>query len=252
MKHNSSKDLVSIITPSYNSSSTIKRCIISVINQTYSNWELLITDDCSLDETIDIIKQFHDERIKVYCLSENSGAAIARNNSLAHCNGDFIAFLDSDDEWHPEKLFQQLNFMKKKNADFSYTSYFRISIDGLTTKKVKIKPKTSFNQLLKNTQIYTSTVILSRRAFKKLEMPIIRRRQDFAFWLTLLKEVPYAFGLNTPYTSYYETPNSLSSNYRKSIYNTYLVYRQQFQYSRIKSYFFLVNYIFNAIKKRLF
>ena len=93
--------------------------------------------------------------------------------------------------------------------------------------------------------------MVRRKAFSKFEMPNIRRRQDFAFWLLLLQQTPFAYGLNKASTNYYETPNSLSSNYRKSIYNTYQVYRKQLKYSRVKSFNFLVNYMFNAIKKRL-
>lgn len=244
--------LVSIITPSFNSSKTIERCINSVINQSYQNWELLITDDCSTDNTLEIIKQFRDVRIKVWSLKTNSGAAVARNNSISNAKGSYIAFLDSDDEWSPRKISDQINFMTTNQLNFTFTSYNRVSLDSEKKKKIKIRPKTSFNQLLKNTQIYTSTVIVRREAFLKFEMPNIRRRQDFAFWLLLLKQTDYAYGLNSANTTYYETPNSLSSNYRKSIYNTYLVYRNQLQYTRLKSLYLLANYMYNAIKKRLF
>lgn len=244
--------LVSIITPTYNSSLTIKRCIDSVINQTYLNWEMIITDDDSTDDTTNQIKSYRDRRIKLYKLKKNLGAGYARKKSIENSRGQFIAFIDSDDEWCSSKLSEQLSFMLKHKIDFSYTSYTRISVNLKVKKKVNVKGKTDFKSLLKNTQIYTSTVLIKRDAFTDVEMPKIRRRQDFAFWLKLLRQTRFAYGINKPYTNYYETPGSLSSNYSKAIRNTYMVYKYQLNYSRFKSLYLLMFYIFNAIKKRLF
>ncbi len=222
-----------------------------MLNQSYQKWELLITDDSSSDNTLELIERIKDTRIKTWKLKENLGAAIARNYSMSKAKGEYIAFLDSDDEWESRKLSDQLDFMINKRIDFSFTAYNRLKQDLEKKKKIQIEPKTNFKQLLKNTQIYTSTVVVRRKAFSKFDMPNIRRRQDFAFWLLLLKQTPYAFGLNKAYTNYYETPNSLSSNYIKSITSTYMVYKKQLRYSNVKSLYLLFNYIFNAIKKRI-
>ena len=119
------KELVSIITPTYNSSIFIEETIRSVLNQTYTNWEMLITDDCSSDNTLQIIEAYQakDERIKVFRLETNSGAGVARNISIRKASGKFIAFCDSDDKWLPQKLEKQINFLHKNNQSFTYSSY---------------------------------------------------------------------------------------------------------------------------------
>lgn len=118
--------LVSIITPSYNSSRFISQTIESILSQTYTNWELLITDDCSTDKTREIVKSYQrkDPRIKFFQLKENSGPGVARNHSIEMAKGRFIAFCDSDDRWYPEKLEKQLAFMAKKRCMLSYTSLY--------------------------------------------------------------------------------------------------------------------------------
>ncbi len=123
-------DLVSIITPTYNCGRFIAETINSVLAQTYSNWEMIIVDDCSTDDTKTVVERFDDPRIRYICLESNSGAAIARNTALKSAKGKWIAFLDSDDIWLPEKLEHQIKFMKDNNIAFSYHEYSEISEDG--------------------------------------------------------------------------------------------------------------------------
>ena len=122
-------DLISIIMPSYNASKYITATIKSVQNQTYDNWELIVVDDCSTDNTVELIRKLGDTRINVFVNERNEGAAISRNRALREAKGRWIAFLDSDDLWVPEKLEQQLKFMKEKGYAFTYTDY-RIQMNG--------------------------------------------------------------------------------------------------------------------------
>ena len=234
--------------PTFNSEKFVSRSIQSVLNQTYDQWELLITDDKSTDNTIQIIESFSDSRIKLFQLNQNSGAAVARNESIRNISGDFIAFIDSDDEWMPTKLYDQILFMKNKNVRFSFTSYFRIETDTSFIIN-KVGGGTNYKQLLGNTKIYTSTVMI--RVFKGLPlMPNYRRRQDFAYWLDLLKIIDYAYPLNVPLTKYYVTSNSLSSNYIKSVKSTWSIYRNHEDLNFSVSVIHLLSYIFFAFKKR--
>lgn len=126
-------DLASIIMPSYNTAPYIKETIQSVLDQTYTNWELIIVDDCSTDNTEEVLATINDSRIRYFKNEKNSGAAVSRNKALREAKGQWIAFLDSDDLWMPEKLEKQINFMKKNRYSFSYTNYEEIDVDGNKT-----------------------------------------------------------------------------------------------------------------------
>ena len=134
-------ELVSIVMPSYNTAEFIGASIESVLNQTYKKWELIIVDDCSTDNTDEIVFKYKDERIKYIKNSENSGAAVSRNRALRMAKGRWIAFLDSDDLWLPDKLYRQIEFMLKNQYYFSYTKYEEIGMDGSKTKIIINGPK---------------------------------------------------------------------------------------------------------------
>ena len=134
-------DLVSIIMPSYNTEQYIAETIQSVINQTYQNWELIIVDDCSTDNTDTVVGKIKDSRIRYLKNEKNSGAAVSRNKALREANGRWVAFLDSDDLWKPEKLEKQISFMMKKKCYFSYTNYEEIDADGNKTNVTITGPK---------------------------------------------------------------------------------------------------------------
>ena len=203
-------DLVSIVMPTYNSSEFVVESIFSIQAQTYTNWELLITDDCSSDKTVKLIQNLAsmDSRIKVFQLTENGGAGVARNHSLEKAAGRYIAFLDSDDLWAPEKLEKQLMFMAQLNADFSFTAYNHIDIAGDFLKKIEVPASVDHRSLLIGNVIATSTVIIRREAFQDLNMPNFPRAQDFALWLKLLREVAKAYGLKESLSDYRVTPNT--------------------------------------------
>ena len=156
------EELISIIVPVYNSEKFIKDTIKTVEEQTYENWELLLVNDCSTDNSKKIIEEYEkkDKRIKLIDLEQNSGAAIARNTGIDRANGKYIAFLDSDDLWEKEKLEKQIKFIKKNNCVFSFTGYEFANEDGIGNGRVVTVPfKINYKQALKNTTIWTSTVI---------------------------------------------------------------------------------------------
>jgi len=245
-------NLVSIITPSYNSACFISETIESVMNQTYINWEMIIVDDCSTDNSVGIIEEYvkKDARIKLFKLGENSGAAIARNKALENASGRFIAFLDSDDLWMPDKLEKQIKFMLKNEYVFTFTSYQSFSKKhGI--KVIRVPRKINYQQYLKNTIIGCLTVILDKKKLGNIEMLDIKTRQDMVLWLSILKKGYDAYGLDKVLSQYRVVSNSISSNKIKMSKNVWNVYRKIEQLSFVKSSWCFVNYIYNAIKKRI-
>lgn len=222
-------DLVSIVMPTYNSSEFVVESILSIQAQTYANWELLITDDCSSDKTVNLIQNLAsmDSRIKVFQLAENGGAGVARNYCIEKAAGRYIAFLDSDDLWAPDKLEKQLMFMAQLNRDFSFTAYNHIDIAGDFLKKIDVPASVDHKSLLTGNVIATATVMIRREAFQDLNMPDFPRAQDFALWLKLLREVTNAYGLQEPLSDYRVTPNT--GNRRKFFALKYLynIFTQQ-------------------------
>ena len=207
--------LVSIITPVYNAERFLSDTIKSVQNQTYKNWEILLIDDCSKDNSAQIIKEFqkYDNRIKYIKLKNNSGASVSRNEGIRNAKGRFIAFVDSDDIWKPEKLEIQIKYMLKENLGFTFTSYRYMKENGeLTNKIAKAPSKINYNGLLKNTIIGCSTVVIDRDIVGDFEMPLVRRGQDTATWLQILRREKYAYGIQMDLVNYRLVGNSLSSN----------------------------------------
>jgi len=247
------KSLVSVITPVFNSSRFIRDCIASVRKQTYENWELLLVDDCSTDDSIQIIKEeaAGDKRIIFMQLDKNSGAAVARNNALSMARGEYIAFLDSDDIWLPEKLETQLDFMMSNNISFSFTEYGLIDEKGNELDKlVRVPAEVDYNFLLKNTTIGCLTVMLDKKVFGNIQMPDLRRRQDYALWLALLRTGCKAYGLQKKLALYRVVKGSLSNNKLKSVKYTWEVYKFE-KLGFLKACWCFLNYSVNAVKKRM-
>jgi len=207
--------MVSIITPNYNSEQFIKQTIDSVLGQTYTDWEMIIIDDVSSDESTQIIEEYiqKDKRIKLIRLKNNSGPAQARNRAIEEAKGRYIAFLDSDDYWHKDKLTKQLKFMQDHKCELSFTAYESIEeLTGETIKKITVPLRVDYETLLKQNIMGCLTVIYDTQRLGKVMMPDIIKRQDYALWLNLLKQVPYAYGLDEP-LAYYRVRNfSVSSN----------------------------------------
>ncbi len=219
--------LVSIITPSYNSSKYIAETIESVLNQTYTNWEMIITDDCSTDNTCEIVEIYikNDSRIKLLHLNENSGAGIARNNSIKVAKGKYIAFLDSDDLWLPYKLERQLDFMNKKDIGVSYTSSLTCRENGEIFAFNPAYKSVTYKQICNCDKAGTTELIYDVSKYGKIFMPSIKRRQDWAFKILLLKKSQVAYGMFETLSIYRIRTDSLSRKKIKLIRYNILVYR---------------------------
>ena len=251
------EDLVSIITPVYNCEDLIGQTIECVINQTYKNWEMILVDDCSSDNSAELIKEISkkDNRIKYFKLDTNSGAAVARNKALELSKGRFIAYLDSDDLWKKDKLEKQVKFMLENKVGFSCTDYEKIKEDGTTLKKVVIIPKrVNYNLYLRNTIIQTVGVMVDTQITGKevLVMPNIRRRQDAATWCQLLKAGFDCYEVPENLSYYRVVNNSLSSNKLKAVKGTWFLYRNIEKLPLWKSCLCFIGYAFNAVKKRIY
>ncbi|WP_195939935.1 glycosyltransferase family 2 protein [Romboutsia sp. 1001713B170131_170501_G6] len=246
--------LVSIITPVYNAERFLGDTIKSIQNQTYKNWELVLVDDCSKDGSADMIKEFQakDDRIRYIKLEKNSGASVSRNTGIKNAKGRFIAFVDSDDIWQPEKLKIQIEYMLENKLGFTFTSYRYMKEDGRLTKKVAKAPKKiNYRGLLKNTIIGCSTVVIDKEIVGEFSMPLVRRGQDTATWLQILKTQDYAYGIEKDLVNYRLVGDSLSSNKIKALKRTWNTYRNVEKLSVLKSSYVFCFYVINAIRKRL-
>ena len=218
---------VSIIMPAYNVGRFISDSIISVLQQTFTQWELIIVDDCSTDDTIKIIEYFHsDPRIILVKNQKNLGGAGSRNEGIKLAKGRYIAFLDSDDLWESNKLELQLNFMEQNNHGFTFTGYSTMSEEGQKKGQIEIPAKVNFSKLLKHNYIGCLTAIYDTSVFGKIYMPLVRKRQDFALWLELLKSFDYAYGLNVNLGSYRVRSGSLSKSKSDAFKFYWIVLRQ--------------------------
>ena len=230
----------------------IEQTILSVLGQSYKNWELLLIDDCSIDHSADIIKNYvgRDSRIKYHRHKKNSGAAVARNTAIILAQGEYLAFLDSDDLWMPNKLESQLAYMKEKNCSFSFTRINIIDSDNNVVKAiVPIPHRADYNYLLKHTVIATSTVLLDRSDLPPFKMPLRRGGQDYATWLQLLRNVDYAYGLDSCLASYRISSNSLSSNKFSSIRQVYEIQTQDEHINKIRAIINTLCFCIYAFKK---
>lgn len=249
------KPIVSVITPVYNSEKYIENTINSVRNQSFSHFEMILVDDCSTDNSCQIIENIakEDKRIRYILLEKNSGAAVARNTGIDAASGRYIAFLDSDDMWKENKLELQLNFMKKNKYAFTYTAFETITQDGETIQTSVLVPESlSYKQLLKNTAIACSTVIVDRNEVGNFKMPLVRKGQDTATWLKLLKEsIDKAYGINKVLSSYRKVKGSISDDKLSALKRTWNTYRNIEKLPLYKSVYYFSWYIFNAIKKRI-
>jgi len=247
-------ELVSIITPSYNSDRFISQTIQSVINQTYNNWEMIIVDDCSNDKSVEIINDFIkiDNRIKLIKLSENSGPAIARNQALRIAKGKYIAFLDSDDIWLPIKLEEQIRFMVLNNYSFTFSSYNVINEENTEKLKlINVPLMISYNRYLRNTIIGCLTVVIDKSKVGYFEMPNIRSSQDMALWLEIMKRGYYAYGLKQVLANYRLVSNSNTSKKINAAIDVWKVYRNIEKLGLFFSIFNFLRYTYNAILKRV-
>ena len=240
------KSEVDIILPNYNSERFIDQTLKSVINQSFKNWKLIIVDDASNPKTkSQLLKYIKHPKIKIFFLSRNRGAGFCRNFAIKNSFSKYIAFIDSDDLWHKQKLKFQIDFMKKKKSDFSYTFYKTF---GLKKRKIKTPLTFSFPNFINNTSIATSTMIVSRKIVKNIKFTNSKICRLF-FKCSLLKKIGYAQGVNR-YLAYYRiTSGSLQSNKFKNLYWIWKINSVYNKLNLIDNIRSLVSISFNSLKK---
>lgn len=245
--------LVSIITPCYNSVDFIAQTINSVIAQTYGNWELILIDDKSKDETAKVAEDFvqNHSNIKLIKLEQNGGVANARNVGLANANGKYIAFLDSDDIWLKDKLAKQVTHMEKENLPMTFCAYHRIDEVGeVISRKIEVPNNVSYQQLLSHNVIIFSTSltlksVIGDTKFKKAG------HEDWIFWLDIFKKTFSGYGINEALVQYRIRQGSVSSNKLKVIGFTWKIYRESEKLGLLSSLYHFVRYAFSTVWKRL-
>ncbi len=230
--------LVSVIMPAFNAAEFIISAVKSVQNQTYAHWELLIIEDASTDFTLSKIKQLvkEDSRIKLLENYQNEGSGISRNKGIKAASGDFIAFLDADDLWKPEKLKIQLDFMHQNNVDVCYSSYELISENGKEKKqKVECLPFLTYQKLLKSNYIGNLTGVYNARKLGKIYCPEVRKRQDWALWLNAVEKAGIARGIQDVLAIYRKRKKSLSGNKLQMLKYNFNIYHKVLGFGLWKS-----------------
>lgn len=256
MKNQNPQPEVSIIMATYNSSKYLKETLDSILAQSFTDWELLITDDRSVDKTLELLVQYQESDIRIYFWKnpKNSGAAVSRNNSISHAKGRYIAFLDSDDIWRSQKLKCHLQFMKQNNAALSFTSYELIN--EYSDKQGKIVDKqdlgwVNYDELLRKKATFgCSTVVVDKELIGDFSMPLLRTGQDYATWLSLIKISGKALHFPKVLTSYRITPGSISRNKFKKAQRQWQIYRDVEKLSLLKSVYCFCCYAYQAVFRK--
>ena len=246
---------VSIVVPLYNAGAFLEETIRSVQAQTMTDWELLLVDDCSTDNSRQIAENYQkkDGRIRLIRQSENLGAARVRNRGVDEASGRYIAFLDADDLWKPEKLSVELEFMKNKNAGFVFSGYEFADEAGRGLGKIVRVPETlNYRQALKNTTIFTSTVLFDTQKLSKeqLHMPLVKS-EDTATWWKILRQGCVAYGLDENLVLYRRSSGTLSSNKWEAIRRIWNLYRRVEKLSVGYSAYNFVFYAVRAVLRRV-
>jgi glycosyltransferase involved in cell wall biosynthesis len=239
--------------PTYNSENYISESIKSVINQSYENWELLITDDFSTDKTIKVVQDFQkqDDRIILFQLKINKGAGIARNNSISNAKGRFIAFLDSDDRWKPNKLKTQIDFMLFNKLSLTYSGYDVINEKGSYIKTIIAPESINYSEILSNNYIGCLTAIYDTNSIGKKYMPDIRRRQDWVLWINILELIRETKGITDSLAIYVDRKDSISGNKFLMLKYNWTVYSNILGFNKVKSFLLMINFIIHYAFKKI-
>jgi len=247
-------DLVSVIIPYYKKRNFVKETVVSVLNQSYDSLEILIIyDDTNLND-LEFLQEISklDNRIKIINNNKRLGAGLSRNKGIEQSNGKYIAFIDADDTWAPEKLKDQISFMKKNNYQISHTSYFIINEQKKIIGQRKARDLLSINEVLKSCDIGLSTVIIERKVIVKTnaKFPKLVTKEDFVFWLMLLKKNYKFYAYDSNLTNWTDSKNSLSSSTIQKLFDGFRVYNKYMHFNIIKSLYYLVCLSLNYLKKR--
>lgn len=241
---------VSIITPCYNSSRFLGETINAVMNQTFTDWEWLITDDCSTDHSVEIIQNINDPRIKLTVAKKNGGAGHARNISLRNAEGRFITFLDADDFWEPNFLEEMVYFMKKENTELAYSTYARCDENLVPQlEDFKADRDVNFNNMLKTCRLSLLSSMYDSQRVGKEYFPEGSKREDHVMWLNLLKKITVGKPLKKTMAKYRMHATSVSRKKKNIIKDQYLVYRNFMKFSILKSLYYTANWALNGFMK---
>lgn len=247
---NSDDPLVSIVMPLYNSETYIKEAIESVLQQSYKNWEMIIIDDLSTDNSKEILEQYRKKNKKIIPLynAQNLGAAQSRNKGVQKARGDYIAFLDSDDCWIENKLEQQIKLMQDENIYLSYSAYYTMDEKGKILSTFNVEEKVDYHDMLKTSTIGTLTTIYNAKVLGKFYFESIGH-EDYVMKLQILKKIPYAKGINMPLAKYRLHTQSLSSNKLHTALWQWHIYRKVEKLPLYKSIYYFLHYSYNGIFK---
>ena len=233
---------VSVITPAHNAAAVLARAAASLQTQTKTGWEMVIVDDGSSDDTAKIADRLAaaDPRLRVLGHPNKQGVAAARNTALAKAQGRYIAFLDADDAWSPEKLELQVTLMHARKAGLSYTGFNRVSEKG--TRRIHVPSQITGAQLLLGNCVCCSSAMYDRAVLGSVPMPLLPLRQDYALWLTMLERLPYAVGIDSPLVDLHTTRGSLSSNKWRATRATWAMHRDHFKTGPAQTAYYVLSH----------
>lgn len=243
--------LVSVIMPAYNAEQYIEESTASVLNQTFRNIELIIVNDCSTDNTLDIIKNISQKDIRVIVIDNttNLGCADSRNKALVEANGEYIAFCDSDDVWGSEKIKKQLNHIKNSNADMIFTAYEMVDSNGVFIKSRSVKQELILDDLLKENSVIFSSTLFKKESIKEFCFDSHWFHEDYVFLLECLKKNLKFCGINEALVKYRVHNNGRSFNKINAAKHRWKIYREFLKLGMLKSWCYLFVYMLNGIKK---
>ena len=244
--------LISVIIPYYKKRQYIKATLNSVFNQSYKNLEIIIIYDDKDKKDLKYLQSItiKEKRIKFVVNLKNIGVGKSRNKGMKICKGEYIAFIDADDIWHKKKIESQVNFMIKKKILISHTDY-KIVNNGLLNSKIrKARNFETVNDLLYSCDIGLSTVIISKKILKKVKFPSLKTKEDFVFWLMLLKQNYKFYALDNNLTNWRDSKNSLSSSTIQKLLDGFKVYNNYMHFNIIKSLYYLICLSLNYLKKK--
>ena len=247
-------DLVSVIIPYYKKRNFVKDSIASVLKQSHDYLEVLIIYDDTNQNDLEFLQEISklDKRIKIINNKKRLGAGLSRNKGIEQSNGKYIAFIDADDTWAPDKLKDQLSFMKKNSYQISHTSYFIIDEKKKIIGHRKARDLLSINEILKSCDIGLSTVIIEKKVITNTntKFPKLVTKEDFVFWLELLKKNHKFYAYDSNLTNWTDSQNSLSSSITQKIFDGFKVYNYYMNFNTIKSIYYLICLSFNYLKKK--
>ena len=246
---NQKRPEITVVMPAFNSRSAIERSLQSVASQSFANWELIVVDDNSSDQTSDLIQKYaeSDSRINVYSLPKRRGPAFARNFAMKKASGDFIAFLDSDDMWLPEKIEKQIPFLRSGQFPIVFSWYNVVSVDNTMLYQRRCQEQIDYQSLLSLNRIGNLTAVYNRKKYGRIYQDYVSH-EDYAYWLKILRKTgKSAYCLQEPLANYTVSSKSLSGNKVKCAYWTFTIYNNCENFGILASLYLLIRYLIHHL-----